>query len=332
MAVQTNNSVKSDFVRALSQHPGRYSFFASVRRLEQFTPGAPRTGTADAALSPVARFAQVPHLYFPPSELAGFNAGHGNKADTMQLYFFGMFGPNGGLPLPFTEYAHERSLHFYDLSTQRFADIFHDRLAALFYRAGTRGQAALSYDIPQDDPLSAAAAELAAMPATEGSMLPPAAPVRQARRLAHRDNPLQIRFLLQDFFGFPVQLQEHTPQRLSIPQESRCRLGHPGTCELGRTALLGESQRSISDCVTADIGPLDYEQYRRFRPGSTGHRRLQAWLRTMTTRPMRWELRFRIRSASIPALPADGSCCLGGDTLFPSATEEYTTCTLTCNL
>lgn len=331
MAVTADRAVKSDFTRALGQHPGRYSFFAAVRRLEQYTPGAARTGTAAAAVAPVARFAQVPHLFFPPSELAGYQTGHGDKADTMQLYFFGMFGPNGALPLPFTEYAHERSLHFYDFSIQRFADIFHDRLAGLFYRAGTRGQAALSYDLPDDDPLSAAAAALSGAPQGSGA-LPPAAPVHQAHRLARRDTPQQIRFLLQDFFGFPVQLLEHTPQHLTIPQENRCRLGTPGTCELGRNTLLGARQRSISDCVTAVIGPLDFEQYRRFCPGSTGHRRLQAWLRAMSTRPLRWELRFLIRTRSISGIGMGGGSRLGGDTVFPSQQEELTTCTLTCNL
>lgn len=332
MAAAVDRFVKTDFTRALGQHPGRYSFFAAVRRLEQYTPGVARTGTAAAAVSPVVRFAQVPHLYFPPSELAGFKPGHGGRADTLQLYFFGMFGPNGALPLPFTEYAHERSLHYYDLSIQRFADIFHDRLAGLFYRAGTRGQAALSYDLPHDDPLSAAAQALSTMPGGAGSPLPPLAAVRQARRLARRDSPLQIRFLLQDFFSLPVRLEQYTPQHLAIPQESRCRLGRPGTCELGRTTLLGARQRSIGDCVTAVIGPLDYERYCRYQPGSTGHRRMQAWLRAMTSRPMRWELRFLIRTATIPGMRLGTPCRLGGNSFFPSNREKLTTCTVTCNI
>lgn len=332
MATAADRYVKTDFTRALGLHPGHYSFFAAVRRLEQLTPGSSRTGSAGSAVAPVVRFAQVPHLLFPPSELAGYKTGNSGRADTMQVYFFGMFGPNGALPLSFTEYAYERSLHFYDLSIQRFADIFHDRLISLFYRAGTLGQAAVSYDLPQDDPLSHAACALSAVPESEGSALPSVAPVRQARRLARRDNPQQIRALLEDFFSFPVRLEQHTPTHLPIEEPFRCRLGRTGTCELGRSTLLGERQRSISDCVTAVIGPLDYEQYCRFIPGGTGFRRLESWLRLMTTRPLRWELRFLLRTETIPGFAPGSGCLLGGNTFFPSDTEALTTCTLTCNL
>ncbi len=339
----------SDFARALSSRPGLYSFFAAVRRIEQLSPRCPRIGTGASALQPSVHFAQVPHLYFAPSELFGYAAAPGGQAGTLQVYFFGLFGPNGPLPLALTEYVHERSRHYYDLSMQRFADIFHDRLTALFYRAGTAAQVAVSYDRADDDPLSRAAAALSGVPAadtedkredntsdgtedsTEGSSkgcpLPGTTPVTYARELAGKNRKDSLRRLLERYFRLPVRIIENSPTRLPIGEDSRCRLARPGVCALGRSTLLGSSQRSISERVTLEIGPLSYEQYGRFTPGSTGYRRLQAWLRLMTSRPLSWKLNFRITTDSIPPTALDGTRRLGAHTLFALTSSRTTCCT-----
>lgn len=331
MATASERTVKNDFTRALSARPGHYSFYAAVRRIEQLSPSCPRIGSRGASLTPAVHFAQVPHLHFPPSELFDYTTTANSSAGTLQVYFFGFFGPNGALPLALTEHVHERSRHYYDLTMQRFADIFHDRLISLFYRAGTCSQAAVSYDRRDDDPLSTAAASLAGVPAApEASPLPPHAPISHARELAEKNKARPLRRLLEQFFGLPVSICQHTPCYLPISEDARCLLGRAGTGELGRTSLLGDRQRSISDCITLHIGPISYGQYCRFLPGSTGYRRLQTWLRLMSSRPLSWQLHFLITSASIPAPALNASCQLGGNTLFASTTST-TSCTLTIN-
>lgn len=323
MAAATEKSVKTDFARALSSRPGLYSFYATVRRLEQLTPTAPRVGSF-AAVHPPVHFAQVPHLHFPPSEL--FDYAH--KDNTLQVYFFGLFGPNGALPTAYTEYAHERSRHYYDFSMQRFADIFHDRLTAQFYRAGTRAEAAVSYDRAEDDPLSEAAAALSGMPVSGGEQpLPPTAAVAQAGRLSRRDNAKALLRVLEEYFGVPVQLNQHTPCFLDIPESARCCPGRQA-CTLGRDSLLGTRQRSISEQVQLIIGPISFARYQRFVPGSTGHSRLCAWLSSFSSRPLRWELHFRVRTDTIPPLALNASCVLGGTALFPDTNNNATTFTL----
>ena len=53
----------------------------------------------------------------------------------VSILSFGLFGPNGPLPVHMTEYARERIYHHQDTSLSAFADLFHHRLALLFYRA-----------------------------------------------------------------------------------------------------------------------------------------------------------------------------------------------------
>lgn len=49
----------------------------------------------------------------------------------MSILSFGLFGPNGPLPVHMTEYARERIYHHQDTSLSAFADLFHHRLALL---------------------------------------------------------------------------------------------------------------------------------------------------------------------------------------------------------
>lgn len=328
MAAPTDKHLKTAFARSLTANPGQFSFFASVRRLEQLAPGSARVGALTAGSEPVVRFAQVPHLYFPPSELSGYSAS-GGRGDTLQVYFFGLFGPNGALPLSFTEYVYERSRHYYDLSMQRFVDMFHDRLTGLFYRAGTLCQPAVSYDRPEDDPLSHAAAATLGVPISPTpSVLPAAAPVGMAHELVRRGRPGAVCRLLRRFFGLRVTLRQSCANYLRISPECRCRLGRAGVAELGHTALLGSRQRSISDRVILRTEPLAYAEYCRYMPRSAGFKRLSSWLRLMSATPLDWRLQCRLIPGTVPRPSLDGSFRLGANTFLPPAEGAPATCTL----
>ena len=319
-------------MRTLAAYPGRFSFFAAVRRMEQLSLEKGRVGFMVAG-EPIMHFAQVPHLHFPASEIFDYSVS-GSRTGTMQLYFFGLFGPNGALPLPFTEYVHERSHHDYDMAMQRFVDMFHDRLASLFYRAGTRAQSAVSYDRAADDPLSHAAAALGGIPGSpqgEDSPLPESAAVAYARELAACGKPPALRRLLERFFRVPVRLRQFVPGYLPIREEERCLLGSSArVCSLGLSALLGCCQRSVSDRVGVEIGPISYEQFRRLAPGSRGHRRLKAWLQMMSPVPRCWELIFRVKSEGVAPLALDGTHALGCDTVLPAEHAAIIQCALCC--
>ncbi len=332
MAALSEKSVKSEFVRALAARPGSFSFFAAVRRLEQLCPDAARVGVLAAGKEPVVRFAQVPRLYFPPSELFDYTPG-GEGAGTLQVYFFGLFGPGGALPPALTDYVHTRGRHFYDLAMQRFADMFHDRLIALFYRAGTRSEAAVSYD-RAEDPLGASMAALAGVPeGGAGASLPSKAPVSFFRELLGRNRPGPLLRALERFFGFPVVLKQGVPCHLKIEEENRCCLGmSAGTCTLGQTSLLGERQRTVSEKVAVEVGPVDYTAFSGFLPGRSGFRRLKAWLHLMSNRPLLWELRFSVPTATVPFLSLDGSQALGCNACLPDVSCGTTCYTLTCDI
>ena len=86
----------------------------------------------------------------PSAALASFESRKG-APPRLQVRLFGLFGPNGPLPLHLTEYARERLRLAGDPTFARFCDIFHHRFLALFYRAWAQAQPHVNRDRPKDE-------------------------------------------------------------------------------------------------------------------------------------------------------------------------------------
>ena len=91
------------------------------------------TMTAGEAERPAAepvRLGQDPELAFAPAPLAWFGAEPGAAKPRLQVRLFGLFGPNGPLPLHVTEFARDRLHNAADRTLCRFLDVFHHRFVA----------------------------------------------------------------------------------------------------------------------------------------------------------------------------------------------------------
>ena len=140
-----------EMVRALEDEPHRYGFFQALRVLECAHPDRPRVGESTRPTEDAIRLAQEPSLAFAPATLASFQAGQKGFPPRLSVLFFGLFGPNGPLPLHLTEYARDRLRNEHDPTFSRFADIFHHRMLSLFYRAWAVAQPTVNFDRPQSD-------------------------------------------------------------------------------------------------------------------------------------------------------------------------------------
>src|SRR4029450_2713744 len=114
------------FFAALAEAPYRHDFYQTLRRLECLYETKPRWGQALRPIDEPVRLGQDPDLSFAPAPLASFSAKDGD-VPRLQVRLFGLFGPNGPLPLHVTEYARERLRHHADATLCRFLDIFHHR-------------------------------------------------------------------------------------------------------------------------------------------------------------------------------------------------------------
>jgi type VI secretion system protein ImpH len=111
----------------LREQPHRFSLFAALRVLEQAHADRPRLGESRKAADDAVRVAQAPHLSFAPSDVAGVSTNDEGQL-CLEQYGFGLFGPNGALPLHLTELAYERRRQQSDGAIVDFLKLFQQRL------------------------------------------------------------------------------------------------------------------------------------------------------------------------------------------------------------
>jgi hypothetical protein len=103
----------------LQAQPHHYSLFAALRLLEQVFADSPRLGEARKAADDLVRLGHAPHLSFAPCDVAQLEHAE-NGAVLLEQFAFGLFGPNGALPLHLTELAYERRRHKEDATVVDF--------------------------------------------------------------------------------------------------------------------------------------------------------------------------------------------------------------------
>ena len=140
--------------QSLQEKPYKFNFYQALRQIECKHPDAPRLGQSLKPVDDPVRLAQQPSMAFAPSTIASFESAEAGRPPRLETFFFGLFGPNGPMPLHFTEYARDRLHNADDPTLCRFSDIFHHRMLSLFYRAWADAQPTVSYDRPHEDRFS----------------------------------------------------------------------------------------------------------------------------------------------------------------------------------
>jgi type VI secretion system protein ImpH len=140
--------------QTLSAAPYSFDFYQALRRIECVFADHPRIGETRRPQDDPVRFGQDPSLAFATSTLAAFVPGEDGLPPRLSENFFGLFGPNGPLPLHLTDFARDRLRNVGDRTLVRFLDVFHHRLIGLFYRAWARAQPTVSRDRPDRDRFS----------------------------------------------------------------------------------------------------------------------------------------------------------------------------------
>jgi type VI secretion system protein ImpH len=289
----------------LRDEPYRFALFAALRLLEQAHPGRPRLGEARRASDEAIRLAQPPHLIFAPSDVSAF----GRNEDGMprlEQYGFGVFGPNGALPLHLTEYAFERAAHRGDPGVADFINAFQHRFIALFYRAWADGDPAVNLDRPASDRFVrclGALVGLAPPTARAGAPLAARAALGRAALFGRSSrSAASLERALSDYFGLAVSIRPFIGGWLEIPEESRMRLGARTGGALGLGATLGSSSWQCQHQFEVGIGPLDYAAFTRFLPGSPAFDELVGVVRFFTNDEWSWQLRPTLAASQAPGV------------------------------
>ena len=288
MAGTSGTSSQAISLRAkLAEDPYRFDFFQALRMLDAANPQMPRIGTAMRAADEAVRLGQDVSLAFPTSMLASYEAGDGQRKDRMEVKFFGMFGPNGPMPLHITEYVFERILHEKDLAFKDFANVFHHRMLSLFYRAWANAQPSVSADRPEDDGFLDLLADVI------GIGLPGArnyqgvsdhSKVHYAGLLSMQQRPaLALSALVQDYLQVPTQVEQFFGEWLTLPDECLNSLGgDEAVATLGSNVFVGGRVWQTQSRFRLVCGPMGFDRFRRLLPECDSLQGLAAIVRQFT--------------------------------------------------
>ncbi|HTE39755.1 MAG TPA: type VI secretion system baseplate subunit TssG [Steroidobacteraceae bacterium] len=306
-------------LQRLRSEPYRYSLFAALRLIERTYRNSPRLGESRRAAHEPVRLAQPPHLSFAPSDVVTFADGEEGSKPLLEAYSFGMFGPNGALPLHLTEIAYERRRQYNDPAINDFLNFFQHRLIALFYRAWADADPVTNFDRPETDRFRLYMGALIGLgPPTSRArdgVVDFAKLSRAAQFGAQTRSGRGLESILADYFGVALQVHSFVGAWMDIPPEARSALGgNPETAGLGTSMTLGSTSWQSQHKFEVQIGPVSLANFRNFLPGAAGLADLGELIRLYTNDEWSWQLRLLLRGDEVPAVQLGGGARLGWTT------------------
>ncbi|KAA6187368.1 type VI secretion system baseplate subunit TssG [Thiohalocapsa marina] len=308
---------------ALEREPWRFGFLQTLRALECQHAERPRLGETVRAADDMVRLGQEPSLIFAPAELAALRRSGTGRAPRLLVYFLGLLGPNGPLPLHLTDYARDRLRNAGDATFARFLDLFNHRMLSLFYRAWAQAQPAVSFDRPGKDRFGTYLGSLhgIGMPGyRHRDAMPDLFKLHHSGHLSCQARHAEgLGAILSDYLKLPVRIEEFIGHWLQLPQDCRWRLGEsPEAGCLGLTTTIGGRVWDHQSKFRIRVGPLRLSDYLRLLPGGKSLSAVKAIVRNYVGQPLDWDLNPVLARPEVPAIRLGKAGCLGWTTWLTS--------------
>lgn len=211
--------MSGDFTQA-QKTPWRYGFLNLMRRVDVQLCTVP-AGSAWQPGMEKFRLGQTPTLTFAPREIANVSWQQGRLH--LSLYSLGLWGPNGPLPLHYTELARNRTESRCDPTLTRFTDLFHHRWLTQFYQAWRSAQSAGGgLDKQEYDRFAFYIASLSGQDLRESadSSLPDHVRLAASAHLVRESrNPDGLAATLAHYFSVPFRIQEYVLHWITVADD-----------------------------------------------------------------------------------------------------------------
>ncbi len=305
------------------REPYRYDLFHLLRKIEAMTPHWPRLGLAFRPTDEPLRVGQDAFMNFAQSPVAALVERKKSAAPLLLQRAFGLLGPNGPMPLHFTEYVRDRRVHHGDETLSRFLDLFTHRFALMFFRAFAQGQPVIGQDRKEQDRFSHYIGSMFGLGDTPFEQRDAAPdPVKRffAGHLAsHTRRPDGLAAMLSGYFRLPVTVEPFLGRWMRLPPEDYLRLkpapsvrrGGFNMAALGRGAVLGKCVWDRQHGFRINIGAMSLSSYESFIPGGDGLPALVSLTRQYLGRELDWNLKLVLQKEEVPALRLSRGLRLG---------------------
>lgn len=297
---KSNAMHKQELYSDLADNPYKFDFFHALRHIECVNPDKEKIGLSVKPSDDPVRLGQEPSMAFAASTLSAFKLSKKGLPPKLEVLFFGLFGPNGPMPLHLTEYVRDRIRNFDDESLSEFTNIFHHRLLSVFYRAWSDAQPTTHFDRPDQDYFTKRVGSLIGIGSNElenGDAMPDHTKLFLSGRYANQTkNAEGLLAVLKSFFCIDVALEQYVGSWLTIPDHDRMRLGESlESGSLGMSCTLGEKVWECQSKFTLTFGPMDLNDYQRLLPGGMSLVKLIAIVRNYVGDEFDWDVHLILK-------------------------------------
>ncbi|MDC9590241.1 type VI secretion system baseplate subunit TssG [Xenorhabdus sp. XENO-10] len=304
-----------NFWKQLTQTPWQFDLFQILRRIDAQSGEFYRLGTAPLPRYEPLRLGQKASMEFAPSTISKVRKLENSKLYEMLIYSFGLFGPNGPLPLHLTEYAYSREYNYKDPTLGAFANLFHHRLITLFYRAWANAQPTSSLDRPDNQQFCHYMDCLigTGLPAQQSfnsinndatntdSIISNHTRYALAGHLSRQRHSAEgLRKILFFYFKIPVRIVQNIPQWLKTETKDQARLAAGRHIpNLGKSAILGIAVYDIQHKFRIELGPLTRTEYDNFLPGQPKSQQVCDWVYQYLGIEYAWDIKLILDRSDI---------------------------------
>jgi type VI secretion system protein ImpH len=222
--------------------PWSFAFFQAVRLLGRLYPHRMQVGRDGPPSEEVVRFVSHNSLGFPASEIQALENTADDKAlpgkrvpalppARMAVNFLGLTGPQGVLPLYYTELVRDR-MRVGDAGIRDFLDLFNHRMVSLFYRAWEKYRFAATYERGETSAIARILTSLVGLgtrglenrqAVSDHALVFYAGLVSQQPRSA-----VALRHLIMDYFDVPAEVEQFVGCWKALAPDELCALDDDG--------------------------------------------------------------------------------------------------------
>ncbi|HET8549518.1 MAG TPA: type VI secretion system baseplate subunit TssG [Bryobacteraceae bacterium] len=309
--------VDADTRERLWSEPWSFAFFQAVRLLSRLYPQRQQVGREGPPSEEVVRFVAHNSTGFPASEVqalettTGDRPARGTRAPAlpparMSVNFMGLTGPQGVLPLYYTELVRDR-VRAGDYALRDFLDLFNHRMVSLFYRSWEKYHFAASYERGETSPITRILIGLIGLgtPGLENQQaVPDQALVFYAGLLNQQPrSAIALRHFIMDYFAVPAEVEQFVGCWKPLSRDELCALDEGGVSDsgvLGLGAVAGDEVWSAQTRARVVLGPLSLDQYLDFLPGGSAFEPLRAITRFFAGNEIDFEVQLILRREEAP--------------------------------
>ena len=284
----------------------QFAFLQAMWLLHRAYPGAVQPGHQGPAAEELVRLRPSASLAFPPGDLEIFEERPDRPPFRLTTTFMGLYGAHSPLPSFYAEDIAKRCVDDDDHIQRAFLDVFNHRILTLLYRGVLKYRGHLLFEPDAKDEFSwrlFAVAGLSAEGVAASAGVPAQRLLRFAGLLSQKPrSAAALRAILSTWFGgLRVAIAQCNPRWVYLGGQLRSALGRQ-SCRLGDDATIGARVRDWTGKFRLRIGPVDFDTYRSFLPGSENLRTLNSLVRATSGDALEHDVELIIREEDTPRL------------------------------